>query len=797
MGLLRGGDRAGPLANRRRSLPARRRRGQLAGLLVAGLLAAPATALAAANQPAAAITITTPGSEQLFLSPGSVVVTGTASAPSGVLSVGVYARESVSGQWLETNDTLGTASHTFTAALGGSDQTATTWSVSFPSVPAGDYQLSATVKGGSGSTAASSVEFGEGPPPTSTSPGYLTLLFGRTQWVATSPQCTALAGQPTLLNIAQALQSLSPPRTGAGDVINARTGATSEDCVNYQLYPSWSDLATLQNQYGWTMVSGSEDYQYMTSLTTAEQVAASCGSLTGPGGFYAHGDTQAWGMFAYPDNKRTTTIQSDVVSQCFAFGRTYEAGRNVQADMKPPWFQRTNSILGGECNEPSGCPGSKVVKNQAGQPVHYESPVTLDNLMDVAGGEWVVVQMYKLVEGENLTGSPTWDCDGPWQEHWTSMTELYCDDDYMAAVDQIPVGVQTVDPATVAEAWDDNPAVTNALPPAVQSVTPAGGPLAGGTPVVIGGSGFNSVASVTFGSQPAASFSVVSSTEIKATSPAGSGTAGIQVMTNRGVSVLGSSDQFDYTPTVSRVAPSSGPATGGTAVTISGSGFANATAVSFGGVPATSFSIGSDGVITALAPPGTGGTFDVTVTSPGGTSATSPSDRFSYTPVVGAVAPGDGPALGGTWVTISGAGFTGATAVDFGGVAALAYSVGSDGQITAESPPGTETVDVTVTTPTGTSSTSSSDQFAYLPVVSGISPSGGPEAGGAVVTISGAGFTGATGVSFGTVAALTFSVSSDGQIVAESPPGAGTVDVTVTTPTGQSSTSIGDEFTYQ
>jgi hypothetical protein len=130
-------------------------------------------------------------------------------------------------------------------------------------------------------------------------------------------------------------------------------------------------------------------------------------------------------------------------------------------------------------------------------------------------------------------------------------------------------------------------------------------------------------------------------------------------------------------------------------------------------------------------------------------------------------------------------------------VAALAYSVGSDSQITAESPPGTETVDVTVATPSGTSPTSSSDQFAYLPVVIGVSPSDGPQAGGTVVTISGAGFTGATAVDFGGVAALSYSVGSDGEIIAQSPSGMGMVDVTVITPTGQSSTSVGDEFTYQ
>lgn len=783
-----------PAGGRRLAL---RRRSSVVLLLAGGLLGAPTTSLAAPGATSPTVAITTPSPDQLFYSPGTVGVAGTASDPVGVHSVGVYAREAVSDQWLEANGTLGTKAHTFSAALGGSNQTSTTWSLTLPSVPSGDYNLTATVSGASGEKASSSVEFGDGPVPTATSPGFLTLLFGRTQWVATSPQCAALAGQPTLVNIAQALQALTPPRSGVGDVINARTGATSERCVNYQIYPSWTDLATLQDQYGWTMVSGSADYQYMTSLTPAEQVTASCGSLTQPGGLYAQGDTQGWGMFAYPDNQRSTTIQADVVSECFAFGRTYQTGRNVQQYMAAPWFQRTNSILGGGCNEPTGCPGSAVVKNQSGKTVYYESPVMLDNLMDVAGGEWVVVQMYKLVEGENLTGSPTWDCNGPWQEHWTSMTELYCYDDYMAAVDQIPAGVQTVDPATVADAWDDNPAVTMAPVPAVQSVTPAGGPLAGGTQVIIDGSGFNAVASVTFGSQPAASYSVISPTEITATSPSGAGTANIQVMTNRGVSVLGSSDQFDYTPTVSGVSPNSGPAIGGTAVTITGGGFTNATAASFGGVPATSFSIGSDGVITAQAPPGTGGTFDVTVTSPGGTSSTSPSDHFSYAPVVSAVEPGDGPAVGGTWVTISGAGFTGATEVGFGGVPALSYSVSSDGQITADSPPGTETVDVTVATPDGTSSTSYSDQFAYLPIVSGISPSAGPEAGGTVVTISGAGFTGATGVSFGGVPALSYSVSSDGQITAQSPPGTGTVDVTVTTPTGQSSRLVGDEFTYQ
>ena len=62
-------------------------------------------------------------------------------------------------------------------------------------------------------------------------------------------------------------------------------------------------------------------------------------------------------------------------------------------------------------------------------------------------------------------------------------------------------------------------------------------------------------------------------------------------------------------------------------------------------------------------------------------------------------------------MTITGTGFTGATAVDFGTTPATSFTVVSDTTITADSPAGTGTVDVTVTTPGGTSATSSADQF--------------------------------------------------------------------------------------
>ncbi|TCO61100.1 PxKF domain-containing protein [Actinocrispum wychmicini] len=85
------------------------------------------------------------------------------------------------------------------------------------------------------------------------------------------------------------------------------------------------------------------------------------------------------------------------------------------------------------------------------------------------------------------------------------------------------------------------------------------------------------------------------------------------------------------TPTVTAVNPASGPTTGGTIVTITGTKFTGATAVAFGTTAATSFTVNSDTSITATAPAATAGPVDVTVTTSSGTSATNPADRYTYT----------------------------------------------------------------------------------------------------------------------------------------------------------------------
>ncbi len=345
---------------------------------------------------------------------------------------------------------------------------------------------------------------------------------------------------------------------------------------------------------------------------------------------------------------------------------------------------------------------------------------------------------------------------------------------------------------------------TYVAPPTLTGLSVTGGPLTGGTSVVITGSNFTGATAVKFGSTAATTFTVNSATQITATSPAE--TAGAVTVTVTTVGGTASSpSQFTYTaaPTLSAITPTSGALGGGTKVTITGTNFSPATAVDFGTVAATSFTLNSLTQITAVSPAELAGTVNVTVVSPGGTSAISTADHFTYVaaPVVTSVTPAGGPVAGGAGVTINGTGFSGATAVDFGTLAATGLTVNAAGtQITATCPAqAAGTVDVTVTAPGGVSTTSTADQFTYyaLPTVTALSDSAGPVAGGTPVTITGTNFSGATTVLFGTVAATNVVLISSTQISATSPgEGAGSVDVTVVELGGTSTTSSADLFHY-
>lgn len=367
-----------------------------------------------------------------------------------------------------------------------------------------------------------------------------------------------------------------------------------------------------------------------------------------------------------------------------------------------------------------------------------------------------------------------------------------------AAVTLLPVGlVLGVSPAAAS-------ASTN--PPAVKHIAPHHGPAVGGTAVAIDGINLKGATAVDFGTKPARSYKVVSSRIIIADSPTGTGVVDITVTTPDGTSATSKADRFTYSahvPIVSDLVPRHGRPAGGTVVTIIGDDLTGATAVHFGANLATEVTVFSGHLVTAKSPAGSG-TVDVTVTTPDGTSATSPKDQFSYNtklPVVTHVDPRKGTPDGGTAVTIRGSNFTGTTAVDFGANAATGVTVITDHLITATSPAGAPgTVDVTVTTPQGTSATDTGDQFSYVstgPVVTHIAPHQGAAAGGRIMAITGQNLNGTTVVDFGANAATGVKVISSKIVLATSPAGSGTVAVTVTTPLGTSLPTSKAQFTYR
>ena len=361
-----------------------------------------------------------------------------------------------------------------------------------------------------------------------------------------------------------------------------------------------------------------------------------------------------------------------------------------------------------------------------------------------------------------------------------------------------PAGTGTVDVTVTTpngtSAISVNDQYTYADAPTVTSLSPAAGKTSGGNTVTINGTNLTGATAVKFGTTSATGLMAVSSTQITATAPAGTGTVHVTVTTPNGTSTTSASDQYTYTdlPAVTGVAPNSGPAGGGTSVTITGTNLTGASAVKFGVNSATGVNVVSSTQITATAPAGTG-TVHVTVTTINGTSTTSASDQYTYVaaPTVASISPSQGPAAGGTLVTITGTNLTGATAVAFGTTSATNVAVVDATHVTATIPAGVATgspVDVRVTTPGGTSAAGNQlYTYLYLPVVSSVSPNYGPTAGGATATIFGVHLTGASAVKFGTTNATNVTFVTDGEISATIPAGlAGVVDVTVITPGGTS-----------
>jgi hypothetical protein len=278
----------------------------------------------------------------------------------------------------------------------------------------------------------------------------------------------------------------------------------------------------------------------------------------------------------------------------------------------------------------------------------------------------------------------------------------------------------------------------------------------------------------------------------------------------------GTGVNFTYVgPSIATVGPLFGPVSGGTPVKLTGSSFTGTSKVTFGGQPAQSFKVDSDGQITAVSPPFFGvQEVDILVTTPVGTSNPAPTDQqFDYGPGItnndsSGLNPATGPWNGGNTVIISGINFGTAASVTFNGNPATVQAV-TDQQIKVTAPPrtgsmsGNQSVPVVVTTAGGQSDQGPSYTYTPppAPTVSGLSPAGGPVTGTTTVIITGTNFIPTSGtqvvVNFGgrAVAGQVLSATSI-TCVAPSSTVAGPVDVQVTALGGQSAITAADKYTY-
>jgi PKD repeat protein len=321
--------------------------------------------------------------------------------------------------------------------------------------------------------------------------------------------------------------------------------------------------------------------------------------------------------------------------------------------------------------------------------------------------------------------------------------------------------INILDVSAVAQHFDSNSGV-----PAVSSFSPTSAGL--GSTVVISGTYFTGATSVKFGGTPAESFIVNSASQI--TAVVGSGSSGsVSVTTSGGTATKAGftfvSDTMTPEPTITSFSPTS--AGMGASITVFGTNLTGTTAISFGGIAAQSYIVNSVSQITAVV--GSGSSGIVSVTTPGGT-ATKDGFAFIAAPTIASFSPTS--AGTGTAITIYGTNFTGATSVKFGGTAAQSYSVTSSTVIASILGNGSSG-SVTVTTPGGTATRSG---FAYIssddsggtstpaPTITSFSPASART--GDSVTIYGTNFSSVSSVSFGGIAASSYTVNSTAQITA-------------------------------
>ncbi len=260
-------------------------------------------------------------------------------------------------------------------------------------------------------------------------------------------------------------------------------------------------------------------------------------------------------------------------------------------------------------------------------------------------------------------------------------------------------------------------------------------------------------------------------------------------------------------PTITSLNTTSGSASGGTTVTVTGDDFVSGATVLVDGAPASNVTVINKTSLSFVTPPHAAGVVNVQITNAGGTTATA-SNAYTYVAssasTITSLSATAGPIAGGTSVTATGTGFVvGNTSITIGGIVVPAASVTVDSSTSLSfvTPPhAAGNVIVTATMPDGITDPVAGG-FTYLGMPTGLAltPVFGPPAGGTSVFVAGSNFlAGKTSVTIGgtVVPAGSVTVSGTSSLTFITPAHVvGNVALTVSTP-GGTTAPVSNGFTY-